>query len=295
MTFQDVEKARQKYVKTCIKYIVITLTATILAVSSSLLISSLAIGVVIFTLCIAAVFCAIGIRKHSTAYRKAYKGYFVEQSFKKTFTDLKYQHDAGIDFRLIDKIEMVKTGNVFSSNDLTTAKYKDVLFTHADVHAQNEYNTDDSLLIIRTTVFKGRFMFFKFPKKFNFRLELVGCRFQPYKVPGKSSITGRKMSKISTESNEFNQYFKIFGEDGFESCYILDPSFMVKIKEIAEHYEYKILFGFIDNQLFIALNDGSDSFEPPKAYKSIDEQVEFAKIDADIKIITDFVDQLRLY
>lgn len=46
--------------------------------------------------------------------------------------------------------------------------------------------------------------------------------------------------------------------------------------------------------LIIALNDGKDSFEPPKASKPIDERAELAKIHADIKIITDFVNQLSL-
>ena len=137
-------------------------------------------------------------------------------------------------------------------------------------------------------------MIFEFPKKFNFKLELVGRHFYAYSVPGKNPTTGRKMTKINTESDEFNKTFKILGEDGFEAYYLLDPAIMVKIQDIAAHYKNSLLLGFIDNKLLIALNDGKDSFEPPKASQPIDKQAETQKVNEGIKVITDFVDNLNL-
>lgn len=294
MTFQDVEKAREVYHKERQKYLAITLAATILtALFFGLALGPFSIAPALFILCAMAVFSAFATRTSATNYRKAYKGYFIEQNLQKIFTDLSYRHDAGINKSLIASTGMINTGDIFSSNDLVTAKYKDVSLIQADAHIQTE-STDSDGNTTYVTIFKGRFMIFEFPKKFNFRLELIGRKFHPYRVPGKDTTTGRKLSKLSTESTEFNHSFKIFGDDGFETYYILDPALMVKINDIAEHYNHKILLGFINNKMMVALNDGTDSFEPPRPSRPINEATELAKVYADIKVITDFVDKLSL-
>jgi len=42
------------------------------------------------------------------------------------------------------------------------------------------------------------------------------------------------------------------------------------------------------------LKDGKDAFEPPSIFKPIDENAESKKVENDIRLITDFVDQLKL-
>jgi hypothetical protein len=64
--------------------------------------------------------------------------------------------------------------------------------------------------------------------------------------------------------------------------------------DIATKHKKRVLFAFFENRLIVGLDDGKDSFEPPFAMKQIDEAKEIAKISNDIKIITDFVDQLSL-
>ena len=98
------------------------------------------------------------------------------------------------------------------------------------------------------------------------------------------------MSKIKTESEEFNRTFKIYGQDGFESFYLLDPAMIVKIQAISEYYKNKILIGFYDNKMLVALDDGKDSFEPHRASRPINEAEEMRRVASSIKVITDFVD-----
>lgn len=297
MTFQDVETARKIYwdklktrltisaIISVIAGVVLSIggrSAMLYAVVTAFIVFSLAAGITVFL-----------TRKDATAYRKAYKGYFVEQNFQKIFTNLSYSHEAGLDPDVLNSTEMIDTGDVYSSNDLTVAKYKKVGFAQADVHIQRE-QTDSEGHVTYYTIFKGRIMIFEFPKKFNFKLELIGKKFRTSQVPSKDRITGRKMVKIQTESNEFNHIFKIYGQDGFETFYLLDPARIVKIQTIAERYNYKILFGFLDNQMLVAIDDGKDSFEPPRASKPLDEKAELKKVATEIKVITDFVDELSL-
>lgn len=304
MNFQDIEKAReeykQKYQKTFIISSVISLAVT--SIPGVIMQIHLARGVVglmsifffvLFSLVIGVIASTIASKNQARAYQKLYKAYFVEKTLKETFTNLEYNHDKGVSREYIRATEMINTGNSYSSNDLTIAHYKNVKFLQSDAHIQVE-ETDSEGHTNYVTIFRGRFMIFEFPKQFNFKLELIGNRFSAYRIPGKDAKTGRKMTKKSTESGEFNSAFRIYGQDDFESFYILDPAFMVKIMNIAERYQNRLLFGFYDNKLLVALNDGKDSFEPPKFTKPINEQAEFNKIYADIKVITDFVDQLSL-
>lgn len=290
MKFEDVESARETYYKKLKEsYYVAGPIAIIISVLGFLAspffgLFTLFIGIGALT-----IYVYFKTNKYKIAYHKAYKGYFVEQNLKKTFADLSYDHQKGLDHSLLRTTGMINTGDVYSSNDLTIGKYKNVGFAQADAHIQTE-STDSDGNTTYYTIFQGRFMIFEFPKKFNFKLELVGKKFHAYHVPGKDKNTGRKMVKIRTESSEFNQIFKIFGQDDFESFYLLDPAIIVKIQAIAERYKYKVLLGFIDNKMLVAIDDGKDSFEPPRFTKPIDEKAELEKISSDIKVITDFVD-----
>ena len=137
-------------------------------------------------------------------------------------------------------------------------------------------------------------MVFEFPKKFNFRLEVVQKHFGSNLIPKKNSKTGRKIEKISTESTTFNQKFKVYAEDGFEAYYILDPTIIDQIEKLSDSYKGKLLLCFIDNKLHVGVYDNHDAFEPPSHLKKIDENAEMQEVNQEIKTITDFVEFLKL-
>ena len=69
---------------------------------------------------------------------------------------------------------------------------------------------------------------------------------------------------------------------------------MVKMEELSEKYNNRLALYFADNKLIIGINNGNDSFEPPNPKLPIDEKAEIEKVSNDIKVITDFVDELHL-
>ena len=304
MKFEDVENARVQYEDKLTKASLITIGILfVLALIMFFAITGANFSIVtilpalfmsaIFVFAITAIIVAIATRKEAAEYKKTYKAYFVEQNLAKTFTNLQYQHEAGLNKQVLAATQMINTGDRYSSNDLTMGKYKNVNFTQADVHIEEEY-TDSDGDTHYTTIFRGRFMIFEFPKKFNFKLEVVSKFFGVGKVPGRNPQTGRKFEKFEVESIDFNKKFKIYAEDGFETFYLLDPSFILKIEKVSAEYDKKMIFCFVDNKLYGGINEGKDSFEPPRPSKPIDEQLEIEKVSHDIKVITDFVDELSL-
>lgn len=302
MKFEDVENARKAYWEK-LKKIYLTMGGIAVAFAIFALVGGVrftnslmtvfpAFFVVFFVFVVGVIVASFVAKKERTAYYSAYKAYFVERIMRETFTNLNYDHTKGLPKEVLKETEMVNLASRYNSNDLTIARYKNVGLVQADVHIE-QMTTDSDGNTYYVTLFRGRFMFFEFPKKFNFVLELVGKRAGIAKVP-RSSKNGKRLQKMKTESGEFNQRFKIFSEDGFEMFYILDPAFIEKIQAINDNYKGRVMFGFLENKLMVGLNDGKDSFEPPKPSRPIDEQAELAKNQADIKVITDFVDYLRL-
>ena len=304
MKFEDVENIRIRYKEKIVKSFLISMgVSALVALIIFLAVSRVHLSIIamvpailmplFFAIVISAIVVTLTTRKDAEAYRKTYKAYFVEQNLSRTFTDLKYNHDAGLDKQILRNTEMIHTGDRYSSNDLTMGKYKDVEFTQADVHIQERYEDKDGNTHY-ATIFLGRFMIFEFPKKFSFRLEVVSKFFGAKKVPGKNPQTGRKFEKFEVESPNFNKKFKIYAEDGFETFYLLDPAFIERIEMLGDAYQKKMLLGFIDNKLYVGLDERKDSFEAPSPFKPIDEQAELEKVHKDIKVITDFVNELRL-
>ena len=224
-------------------------------------------------------------------YKKAYKGYFVGQQLEKTFSNLKYSHDVGLDRQILIDNGMINTGDRYLSNDLTTGKYKDVDFAQADVHIEEEYKDGDGDTQYET-VFKGRYLVFEFPKKFNSRMMLT------HSGSPKSEINPKDRNKIlqymQTESTEFNKAFAMYAEDGVEALYILTPDFMERVQELGRSHNDTVSIYFADNKMIIGIDDGGDIFEPPSPEKPIDEKIELEKVGQEINLITHIIDSLKL-
>lgn len=307
VNFQTVEAARTAYLakKRRIWRRSLTIISIILAITTLVIVTSeydgsisiffhlftMAIPIIIIGFVVSATIIAFATSKDITTYRHAYKTYFVEQSLATTFTHLRYDHSAGLDRNLLRASGYINTGDIYHSNDLIVAHYQDTKLIQADVHIQTE-STDSDGNTHYTTIFRGRFLLFEFPRKFSFRLELIGKRFGAAQVP-RQTTSGRKMSRLSTESTDFNRSFKIYAEDGFEAYYLLDPAYIEKIQSLADRHRNNLFLGFLDNFLIIGLNDGKDAFEPPSPKVTLDEATELAKVSADIKNITDLIDLLH--
>lgn len=306
MNYQEVELIRKTYAKKLILRVtpaLIFLALAIICIPLSLL--SLTsdsflpfstvplIGIGLFLTTILSIVSYFTTRKEAKQYKKAYKSYFIARSLSEIFTDVKYDHNQGMPREVLAATDMIRTGDVYASNDYFSAKYHDVPLCQADVTIQEE-STDSDGDTYYVTIFKGRWMVFDFPKKFEFRLQVVQKWFGANKKASKNHITGLKPKRITVESPTFNKKFKIFADDGFEAYYLLDPAFIDHIEKLSNDQKGKIMLCFKDNQLHVAINNKKDAFEPPNPLKTIDEAKELTKVKNEIKAITDYVDFLKL-
>ena len=228
------------------------------------------------------------------AYKRAYKGYFIARQLASVFTDLNYNHELGLDKKLLQGTGLIYTGDIYQSNDLVRGKYKDVSFEQADVCIKEERTSTDSEGHTTTeivTIFRGRYLIFTFPKKFDYKMVISSNGYNGSYLNPK---TQRGLSRIETESTDFNKRFLVYAEDGFEAFYILNPAFIENLEKLGQQYNNRLALYFSNSKLYVGLNDDGDAFEPPNPATPINERAEIAKVTKDMHLITNLVDSLKL-
>lgn len=296
MTYQELEKLRITYnekKKQITKYVLFIIgglfaLAILLsgASSSMIFIVPFIFQFVVFGFIISLIALSFGTRKEAEEYRNAYKSYFITSTFNSIFTDVKYAHNSAMPREVLASTGMMRMGDRYSSNDYTVAKYKDIPFSQADVHIEEEH-TDSDGDTTYSTLFRGRYITFDFNKKFDKKLLVASKNFSAEKCD-------KTFRKIELESIDFNRQFVVYAQNGFEAFYLLDPAVMERIEKLANLYRGNVMVCFSDNKIHIAINNNTDSFEPASSKTPIDEKAEFNKVMNDIKVITNIVDELRL-
>ncbi len=219
-----------------------------------------------------------GIKKLSVDFKKKY----VPGELTKIFPNGEYFCDKGFTENEVVNSKLLKKEDRFNSEDMITGDFNDVRFRCSDVHIQDVRRSGKTTTVV--TTFQGRFYEFDFFKNFKHNLVLLQSgRFR--------SMSG--FNKIKLESVEFNNEFKIYAKNDHEAFYILTPHFMEKLLKLDEKYHDKISFSFLNNKLFIAIDDRKDSFD----FKAFGSDVNQKLIDSyvyEFEAIKDFIEYLRL-
>lgn len=232
--------------------------------------------------------------KPSKKFFLAFKETFVLKSLKNVFTNLIYEPEKGIPEYVIANTRMMYMGDRYSSNDYVCGKYKNINIEQADVHIEKEEQTTDSDGNTKTTwvtIFRGRWMIFDFNKMFKSNIQVSQKGFSNSRINNFNEIF--KYKKVMMEDQEFNKKFKIYAQSEHEAFYILTPTLIEKIKKMADSIKGSIILCFVDNKLHVGVYNNKDSFEHG-IFTKIKEEKVMSEISKDIKLITNFVDELNL-
>lgn len=224
-------------------------------------------------------------------FNKEYKNIYVLNFLKQNFENIIYKPEEGISKKEIKKYNILNLGDKFTSNDYICGTYKNVKFEQSDIHIQEKYEEEDkdgNKIITWETTFEGRYMIFDFNKNFKSNVQVISNDFIKRSLP---HIKNNK--KVKLEDIEFNKMFKIYSEIEHDAFYILTPHFMEKIKKLYKELDAPIKLTFMENKLHVAVNNGDDSFEYNVLNPINEEEIE-QDIIKDIKLITDFVNELNL-
>lgn len=289
MSVEELELLRKKAKNRVLIGICITIILMLVLYALTKIVQLIMIGLVL-----GIIITIIISNKPTKDFNDSFKKMFVLKSLKNTFENLIYNPDKGLEESIIRETQMMNMGDRYSSNDFISGLYKNINVKQADVHIEEEHQTTDSDGDTHTTwvtIFRGRWMIFDFNKKFKADLQVCQKTFSNARV----SNWGRenKFKKVMMEDQLFNKIFRIYAQSEHEAFYILTPSLMEKIKKLEENINGHLLMCFIDNKLHVGIYDNKDSFEH-SIFTKIDEAKVLESISKDIKLITNFVDELDL-
>ena len=288
MNIEELENLRKKARNTILIGVIcgLVLTAMSLVFKSPFV----SFAIIVLTIIITAILSSKSTREFSLAFKNT----FVLTSLKSVFSDLVYEPEKGLNESVISSTGMMYMGDRYSSNDYISGKYKNINVVQADVHIEEEEETTDSEGNTTTTwvtIFRGRWMVFDFNKTFKANIQVSQKGFGNSRISNWGAKI--KYKKVMMEDQDFNNKFRIYAQDEHDAFYILTPSLMEKIKRLTSNISAKLLFCFVDNKLHIGIQNNKDSFEHG-VFTKINEEKVVNEISQDIKLITNFVDELSL-
>ncbi len=280
---EELEKLRKKAIMS-------QLFILILIISAFLFIFFLSSNIIFFILAFVLIFTySFYANKTIVSYKNKFKEHFVESALSRVINNLEYNHEFGFSKENIKDTGLLSTGDIFSSNDYVKGTYKNVTLEFADIHVQEQRGSGKNKHYV--TTFLGSYMVFEFNKKFKSNVRLWEKGF--YAVDTNGLFRENKYKNVEMEDIDFNNNFTTQAHNQLDAFLILTPHMMEKLKKLTYDTRGEMLFGFIDNKLYIANNTSNDSFEP-SVWKKIDEEKVVEVINSQISEITKFVEDLNL-
>ncbi|MBO4696528.1 MAG: DUF3137 domain-containing protein [Lachnospiraceae bacterium] len=231
------------------------------------------------------------VSKNRKEYRAYYKDVFVKKMILQAIPDAVYEPNQGFERSMISGTGLMSMGNVYASEDYIRGTFNGVSFERADVVIEDE-STDSEGHTTTTTYLRGRWMVFESNKTFQGDLQIVQKGFNfANKRKGLFTRKADRRHVFKTEDELFNKEFQCLCQDEAEAFYLLTPGVMQGLMRLAQAMDGKIMVGFVDNRMHVAVNSKKDSLEPP--WRTITD-ADINEVTREINAITSFVVSMNL-
>jgi hypothetical protein len=230
------------------------------------------------------IYAIIGV-SNFTKLRKSFKTEVLTDLIVESIDNGVFIPEQGLSQSVVYSTEFLKRADIFHSEDYLAGDIDDVSFVSSDVKLQErrQVQTKNGTRTEIITYFLGRVFKFDFNKSFDGYLQVL--------EKGKP-VKNRHYKKVKLESVDFNKKFKTFCTSEHAAFYILTPHFMEALRKFEKNNKGSISFSFIDNNLFIGINNFRDTFEL-KMFKVLNETT-FNEFRREMEVIKEVVHELRL-
>jgi len=193
--------------------------------------------------------------------------------------------DRGLSLNLVYATEFLKRADRSKTEDYLSGKIDGVSFISSDVKLEEKHvrHTKNGTRTYYETYFLGRIFVFEFNKSFDGYLQVLESG-RPTKQRG--------YNKVKLESIEFNKKFKTYSTNDHSAFYVLTPHFMESLQTFERKNRGFINFSFIDNNLYIGLNNFRDTFEL-KIFKELN-QTTLKEFQREMLVLKEIVMELKL-
>jgi len=217
--------------------------------------------------------------------KKKFKFEVLSTFFSEAIPGITYLPNQGLSQPDVYATEFLKRADRFYSEDMLQGKLDEVDFLSSDVKLEERHvqHTKNGTRVYYVPYFIGRVFKFTFNKPFDGYLQVL---------EGGSPLSNRKFKKVELESVDFNKKFKTYSTNELSAFYVLTPDIMEAIFELEKRNPGRIGLSFSEENLYIAINNGKDTFEI-KMFKKIDDLM-MDGFKRDLLVIKDFIHTLKL-
>jgi len=225
--------------------------------------------------------------------QKAVKGFLLLEVCR--FFGFKYSESVGdVVFQEFDESGLLPR---YDRKDLEDRFYGNLNGVEFDMFESKLEKVKTSTENGRTTtsskkIYHGVLFRFAFPKRFNGRTlvlkdsGLVGNFFKDFKGAGE---------RITLEDPRFEKLFEVWGSDQIEARYLLTPTLMERMVELARAINSKrIEFCFMNNLLLVSAHVKKNQFEGGGLFTSVTDKRRVEELVNEICRVFDIVDTLQL-
>jgi len=238
-------------------------------------------GIILF---IGIIFIAVGASGFAKV-KKEFKETFLSNLFNELIPGIEYRPKDGLDKQVVYSGEFLKKADRYYCEDYLEGKIDDIDFISSDVRMEERRvrHTKNGTQTYYVPYFVGRVF------KFDFHKELAGSL---QVLETGSPHSRRRYKKVELESIDFNKKFRIYAEEEHTAFYILTPDIMEAIFALEKRHPGSISFSFLDQQLYLAINNNKNTFELKLFSKVSNEMIESFR--RDLLVIKDVIHTLKL-
>lgn len=231
------------------------------------------------------VLLGIGLAKFRSLSH-SFKTNYLPQIIATAYPGSSYSPYEGVQYGITQQSLIMPRGDRYNTGDLIQGVVGETGFLTCDCQIEERRTEVDSHGNTRTyyvTLFLGRFFIFDFNKEFDGRVVVSESWVN-------SLFSG--FERVKLESVDFNKKFKVYTTNDETAFYILTPQIMEKMMEIEKKYKGSISFSFIGSRMYLAINNGIDTFEL-KLFKKVDEKF-IIDLKKDLETMNSIIEQLKL-
>lgn len=181
-----------------------------------------------------------------------------------------------------------------SLEDEIEGNHEGVDFSLCEAHLEDRRTRTDSDGRSETyyvTVFNGLLARFTFPKPFSSRTILTG---DGGLIGNFFGGLGKGSERVRLEDPRFERLFEVFSDDQVEARYLLTPTFMERVSQLADTVGGRLQLAFDGDRLLLTINGGGDRFEGGGMFKRADDPGQVAKVASEIGLVFEIIHVLRL-
>lgn len=239
------------------------------------------IGIFIHWVLLFLIICIVALFLQQDAYKKLnleFKKIHVKKMIESIIPGLTFVPEQGFEAEFVFKSNILRKFTKYKSEDYLAGCINGKSFESADVLITEVVSTGKTTTeIIR---FLGRLFVVDFDKKFEHDVYISTDGNHTPAI--KSELT-----KVKTESIEFNKKFKIYSESEHSAFYLLTPRFMEHIEKFSKVAKH-VMFAFKNQKAYIAVYTERDTFNV-KFSDTIDENY-IENVRVELKLLEDLID-----